>query len=108
MKGEVTVAGQKFAMQPYQFEFQKVVFHFDDKSQQIQQLGYPTSGKISDYLASEGYRDKDVMIAYSIWGLNAFDIPMPGFLDLYFEHLIAPFFVFQVICLVLWSLDDYW
>ena len=108
MKGEVTVAGQTFTIQPHQFEFQKVTFHYDDKSQQTQQLAYPTSGKISDYVASEGFRDKDVMTAYSIWGFNAFDIPMPGFLDLYFEHLIAPFFVFQVICLVLWSLDDYW
>ena len=33
---------------------------------------------------------------------------MPAFADLYAEHLVAPFFVFQVLCLLLWSLDDYW
>lgn len=39
---------------------------------------------------------------------NEFDIPVPAFVDLYMEHLVAPFFVFQVLCLLLWSLDDYW
>ncbi len=24
------------------------------------------------------------------------------------DHLVAPFFLFQVLCLFLWSLDDYW
>jgi cation-transporting ATPase 13A1 len=24
------------------------------------------------------------------------------------ENLVAPFFIFQILCLLLWSLDDYW
>lgn len=42
------------------------------------------------------------------WGPNRFDVPLPAFGALLQEHLLAPFFVFQVFCVALWALDDYW
>ncbi len=50
----------------------------------------------------------EVRISEKKYGLNLFGIPSPSFFELYREHLVAPFFVFQVLCLLLWSLDDYW
>lgn len=42
------------------------------------------------------------------FGENKIDIPVPKFIDLLKEQASAPFFVFQIFCVVLWSLDEYW
>ncbi|ACO66619.1 p-type ATPase superfamily, partial [Micromonas commoda] len=42
------------------------------------------------------------------WGANELRVPRPGFWDLLSEQLVAPFFVFQTFCCILWLADEYW
>ncbi len=42
------------------------------------------------------------------FGPNKFDVRQPSFKDMYKSQLLSPFTVFQLFCVILWMLDDYW
>ena len=106
---EVSIANTKYHCYTKFFEFQKVKYEYDPKEKNnFVKSESPTTGKVQDFLTCTGVAEQDRLMCMQKWGINEFDIPIPPFLDLYMEHLTAPFFVFQMLCLFLWSLDDYW
>ena len=42
------------------------------------------------------------------YGPNKFNVRQPTFMELYKKQLLSPFTVFQLFCVILWMLDDYW
>ena len=73
------------------------------------QIPYPISDTIEYYQNHEGIEDDfQQKKADLVYGPNKISIPIPDFITLYKEHLVMPFFVFQLFTTCLWLLDDYW
>ena len=78
-------------------------------------LPYPSNSKpplaefqLPNGPATKGLSSEDVPNLLSLYNKNEFFIPIPTFGALFAEHAVAPFFVFQIFCVALWCLDEYW
>ncbi len=63
--------------------------------------------KVGEFLEIEPIQSDQVKKLRSKFGENRMKIPIPSFFSLYKEHIVAPFFVFQLFCILLWVFDDY-
>ncbi|KAJ3038828.1 hypothetical protein HDV00_000316 [Rhizophlyctis rosea] len=93
------------------FVFQQKKFLYNKENGRFEKLDYPShhQPKLGDFLAARGVSsEEELRRATDKYGPNKFDIPVPAFQELFKEHMVAPFFVFQLFCVALWFLDDMW
>lgn len=103
---------ESFLTPKLSFSFQHLDFccyNTDDKEHLVfKRLDYPDHSNIGNYIKWQGLNLKLIDFVSQKYSLNDLSIPLPKFLELFKEHVVAPFFVLQIFCVVLWSLDDYW
>ncbi|KAL2557753.1 putative manganese-transporting ATPase PDR2 [Forsythia ovata] len=91
------------------FDFRKQRFIYSKEKNTFGKLPYPSKEKLGYYLKNTGYgTEAKVVAATEKWGRNVFEYPQPTFSKLMKEQIMEPFFVFQVFCVGLWCLDEYW
>lgn len=95
------------------FLFQKRRFLYSPQENTFAPLSYEIDQeprpRIKKFQESHGLASKsEISRIQQHYGDNTFDIPVPTFTELWKEHAVAPFFVFQMFCVGLWLLDDYW
>ncbi|XP_033096943.1 manganese-transporting ATPase 13A1-like [Anneissia japonica] len=92
------------------FNFQKTKYIYDSKEKkQFQAVEFPIDHSMGYYADWKGYSDEsEVETAKTTFGLNKLTMEPPEFWELFKERATAPFFVFQVFCVGLWCLDEYW
>lgn len=104
---------QKDGKQDISFLFQKRRFLYNSETKSFAPLTYALDAEpkplIESFQQSRGLRTQaEIQRLRQYYGNNTFDIPVPTFMELFKEHAVAPFFVFQIFCVGLWLLDEYW
>ncbi|XP_064457575.1 endoplasmic reticulum transmembrane helix translocase-like [Ornithodoros turicata] len=89
------------------FQKTKYFYNFDRKC--FQGIQFPTEMPLREYQDWKGYGDDDEAVdAERRYGKNELEMVVPEFMELFKERATAPFFVFQVFCVALWCLDEFW
>ena len=95
----------------YTFNYQRDTYSIASISPlTFARLAYPSSGKppLGTFLQPKSLSSEQLSGLQTLYGDNEFNIPIPSFTELFGEHATAPFFVFQIFCVALWCLDEYW
>ena len=74
----------------------------------VSRLVLPDVCTLHSYQSWLGWCSSDAATALTKWGPNSIIMPSPTFMELMAEAVLAPFFVFQISCVLLWALDDFW
>lgn len=76
-------------------EIQKKKFIYKQDRKSFTVIPYPVNDTISHYQNVEGISDEfSIKKVDLVWGPNKMSIPIPDFMSIYKEHMVAPFFVF--------------
>lgn len=93
----------------------QVFFNFQERKwtlfegKQFVKPSFPNKLPFDEYQQRVGFTSMtEVHASTRSFGLNALPFHVPDFFTLFVDHVFAPFFVFQMFCVMLWCLDEYW
>ncbi|CAH2352802.1 endoplasmic reticulum transmembrane helix translocase [[Candida] railenensis] len=89
------------------YQKRRHLFHENIQKFSPPEFLFDEAPKLAEFQQSTGLKG-DLEKLYRNYGQNKFDIPIPTFYELFKEHAVAPFFVFQLFSVALWLMDEQW
>lgn len=91
------------------FEYHRRRYVYHAESSTWTKIRCRTTLPLNFFESWHGFVSIHQMISGQIrYGSNMFNVKKPNFKDMYKKQLLSPFTVFQIFCVILWMLDDYW
>lgn len=91
------------------FEYHRRRYIYDSDSASWTKIRCRTDVPLTFLESWTGFESDHHLISGQIrYGSNEFSVKQPTFMELYKKQLLNPFTVFQVFCVFLWMLDEYW
>ena len=90
------------------FELFRRRYEWDASESCFRKVAFGTKDTFASYLAARGHSAASAALALQSYGTNSCAMPAPQFWPLLRQQMLAPFFCFQVFCVALWCLDEYW
>jgi len=90
-------------------EIEKIIYIYDKDKNEFYRPKYNIlkKSKIGKFLQCKSLTKDEINKKRAKFGENKMKIPIPSFFSLYKEHVVTPFFVFQLVCTLLRSFDVY-
>jgi len=91
------------------FEYHRRRYVWDADNEVWTKIRCRTNIPLEFFRTWTGFKEASQLLGASIrYGPNKFQVKQPTFSEMYKAQLLSPFTVFQLFCVVLWMLDDYW
>ena len=89
-------------------EFEKIKYLYNIEKNTFEKSKINFKKKLGEFKQAVPYSSEQEVEKLKVkYGNNLMKVPIPSFFSLYKEHIVAPFFVFQLFCILLWVFDDY-
>ncbi len=91
------------------FEFHRRRYTYTESTSTWMKIRCKTSMPTEFFSSWDGFSEPTQITASQIrYGKNEFNVKQKTFSEMYKAQLLSPFTVFQLFCVVLWMLDNYW
>lgn len=92
------------------FQFRHIKYFYDEGKSVFRQLEFhlPSTCLEVHGLSESGPSDEDISSRLKLFGQCLIDVPVPSIAKLLYQEASHPFFVFQILSIILWIAEEYY